>query len=289
LDLTQIRYFLALSETLNFTRAAEHCNVTQPALTKSIQKLEDELGGPLLLRERRDSQLTALGQTMLPLMQRIFDAANAARIGAKDFHRQDVERLRVGLGPWVAPDSIVPILRELGARFPSLEVSVCSGSTESLSELLVGSEIDVALTASASNLTSRANSWALFEDDAVALLGVDHALALPLPLSCEALTGQCLVSRTGPEEAPQMLEGLPAPVRHRGASDEHVWMLLRAGLGVGLSTARRAVPPDIVQRPLHPRRSVAVHVAFIPGRRAAMAVDAFVRLARARSWELAVS
>ena len=50
MDLTQIRYFLALARTLNFTRAAEACNVTQPALTRSIQRLEEELGGPLLLR-----------------------------------------------------------------------------------------------------------------------------------------------------------------------------------------------------------------------------------------------
>ena len=52
MDLTQIRYFLALAQTLNFTRAAEACHVIQPALTKSIQRLEEELGGPLLLRER---------------------------------------------------------------------------------------------------------------------------------------------------------------------------------------------------------------------------------------------
>ena len=69
MDLVQIRYFLALAETLNFTRAAERCNVTQPALTRSIQRLEDELGGPLLLRERNLTQLTELGRAMLPLLE----------------------------------------------------------------------------------------------------------------------------------------------------------------------------------------------------------------------------
>lgn len=284
MDLTQIKYFLALADTLNFTRAAESCNVTQPALTKSIQKLEDELGGPLLLRERRDSQLTVLGQTMLPLMQRIFDAANAARRGAIDFHRQDVERVRVGLGPWVSPDSIAPILRELSTRFPSLEVSVHFGSTETLSEMLVSAEIDIALTICAKDITSRANIWPLFEDDVVALLSAGHELALPLPLSLTSLAEQCLIGRSGLEEAPQILEGVTTVLRHRGDSDEHVWLLLRAGLGVALSTAQRGMPADIVSRPLHPARTVAVHVALIPGRRAAMAVDAFIRLARARHW-----
>ncbi len=49
MDLTQIKYLLAFAGTLNFTRAAQACNVRQPAPTKSVEKLEDELGGPLLL------------------------------------------------------------------------------------------------------------------------------------------------------------------------------------------------------------------------------------------------
>ena len=53
MEIHQIRYFLAVCETLNFTRAAESCNVTQPALTRAVQKLEDELGELLLRRERR--------------------------------------------------------------------------------------------------------------------------------------------------------------------------------------------------------------------------------------------
>jgi Bacterial regulatory helix-turn-helix protein, lysR family len=62
----QVRYFLALARTLNFTRAAEQCNVTQPTLTKAVQKLEQELGGALIHRERQLTQLTELGKMILP-------------------------------------------------------------------------------------------------------------------------------------------------------------------------------------------------------------------------------
>ena len=58
----QIRYFLAVSETLNLTRAAERCNVAQPSLTRAIKALETELGGEVLRRERALSHLTDLGQ-----------------------------------------------------------------------------------------------------------------------------------------------------------------------------------------------------------------------------------
>jgi DNA-binding transcriptional LysR family regulator len=64
----QVRYFVALCETLNFTRAAERCNVTHPSLTRAIRQLEDELGGPLLHRERNRTHLTELGRLMRPYL-----------------------------------------------------------------------------------------------------------------------------------------------------------------------------------------------------------------------------
>ena len=60
MEMHQIRYFLAVAQTLNFTRAAEQCNVSQPALTRAIQQLEDELAGPLIRREGKLSHLTDL-------------------------------------------------------------------------------------------------------------------------------------------------------------------------------------------------------------------------------------
>jgi len=62
MELHQVRYYVALCKALNFTRAAEACNVTQPALTRAIQRLEEELGGPLFQRERNLTQLTELGR-----------------------------------------------------------------------------------------------------------------------------------------------------------------------------------------------------------------------------------
>ena len=62
MEMHQVRYFLALCETLNFTRAAQRCNVAQPSLTRAIKNLEEELGGPLFRRERNRTHLTDLGR-----------------------------------------------------------------------------------------------------------------------------------------------------------------------------------------------------------------------------------
>src|SRR3954452_16111 len=74
MEMHQVRYFLAVARTLNFTRAADECNVAQPSLTRAIKQLESELGGDLFRRER-PVQLTELGQRMQPPLQQCFEAA----------------------------------------------------------------------------------------------------------------------------------------------------------------------------------------------------------------------
>lgn len=79
MELQQIRYFLALAKTLNFTKAAQQSNVTQPALTRAIQNLETELGGPLIRRERQQSHLTDLGQLLVPRFEALYAEAMSAK------------------------------------------------------------------------------------------------------------------------------------------------------------------------------------------------------------------
>ena len=85
MEMHQIRYFLAVARELNFTRAAQSCHVSQPALTRAIQQLEDELGGQLMRREGKLSHLTDLGERMLPLMLRCYESALAAKSLASSF------------------------------------------------------------------------------------------------------------------------------------------------------------------------------------------------------------
>jgi DNA-binding transcriptional LysR family regulator len=72
LEMHQIRYFLAVGETLNLTKAAERCNVAQPS--RAIKALETELGGELLRRERALSHLTELGQRVLLMLRQCYEA-----------------------------------------------------------------------------------------------------------------------------------------------------------------------------------------------------------------------
>src|SRR3546814_12018719 len=71
MELNQVSYFINLAETLNFTAAARLSGVSQPSLTRAIRRLEEELGGPLIYRDGKNSRLTALGQDVEMEFKRI--------------------------------------------------------------------------------------------------------------------------------------------------------------------------------------------------------------------------
>ena len=292
MDLTQIRYFLALTRTLNFTRAAEACNVTQPALSKSIQRLEDEFGGPLLFREQSLTQLTELGRTMLPLLQQTWDAAEAARHQAASFRQKDRAPLRIGLGPGVSASLLGPLVRELERRFKGLQLSLSHGATDELNESLLHGRLDVAITGDLAALAERVHRWPLYADRIAVLMPQGHPLALGDQVSAAALNAHTLVSRT--EDADLMARmldrlraelGLPLQVQHRGSNEEEIQQLVLAGMGVALTTERRPRPADLETRLLaDPALTYEVAVAVVAGRPLTRAADALVRLCRARDW-----
>src|SRR5258708_16850119 len=84
MEMHQVRYFLAVAQELNFSRAAEICNVTQPSLSRAIQQLEGELGGPLFHRERHLTHLADLVQMVLPHLETVYIAAVKATTNAND-------------------------------------------------------------------------------------------------------------------------------------------------------------------------------------------------------------
>lgn len=295
MDLTQIRYFLALARTLNFTRAAEACNVTQPALTKSIQRLEDELGGPLLLRERSLTQLTQLGQAMLPLLEQTHAAAERAKEHAAGLKAQTASPLRLGFAPETPTPPFAPLFAELAARLPGFELSLEEAGGAGLFDALLHGSLDVAVVAGAAALPDRLNRWPLFKDMTVMLLPPGHALEAAAPVPPSALDGQAVICR-GPGCAMASLLGQArdgnggrSSARHRADTSGRVADLVRAGLGVALSTELAGVPAGLQQLSVAGRVPHDVLLVAVAGRPFTKAADAFIKLARARAWQPAAS
>src|SRR3954469_23418736 len=97
MEMSQIRYFRALCEELNFTRAAEKCNVSQPSLTRAIRLLEEEFGGPLFHRERTNTHLSELGRLVKPHLDQIFEQTQLAARHARELANLHRIKLTVGV------------------------------------------------------------------------------------------------------------------------------------------------------------------------------------------------
>ena len=123
MEMNQIRYFLAACETLNFTRAADRCEVSVPSLTRAIHAIEEELGGQLFRRERRLTHLTDLGRLMQRHLAAAQAATEAAQHDASRYGGADTE-LKLGVVATMPARHLVGYLRALRAAAPELRLHV---------------------------------------------------------------------------------------------------------------------------------------------------------------------
>jgi len=132
MEMHQVRYFLAAARTLSFTRAAEECHVSQPALTAATKKLEAELGSPLFFREANRLQITAFGRQMTPLLEQISARTEAASAAAETFRLLRQQPMRLGVMPTLGPVRIAHFLSDFERAHPGVEVAVSEGRTAEL-------------------------------------------------------------------------------------------------------------------------------------------------------------
>ncbi len=147
MEMHQIRYFLAVSEYLNFRRAAEECHVSAPALTRAIQKLEDEIGGKLFRRERNLTHLTDLGTLIRPHLKRVLFEAEGAKITAEQFLRLEHAPVKLGVMCTIGPIYFMGFLSDFQAKHPGVELTLIDGTAEKLNELLRNGWLDLAILA----------------------------------------------------------------------------------------------------------------------------------------------
>jgi DNA-binding transcriptional LysR family regulator len=290
MELHQVRYYVALCKTLNFTRAAEACNVTQPALTRAIQRLEEELGGPLFQRERNLTQLTELGRLMRPLLEQTLAAAEAAKEHATRFGKSEVASLRLGLPPTISARVVTVPLQELMRRIPTLDLELRMADESTLSEALLQGEIDAAFLERRDDLSDRVTSWPLFKERYRLALAPGHPLSSHDEVRAAALDGTAMIRRRGCAATRQLEElctaaqATPA-LRHLGDSEEHIQHLVLAGVGAALVPEHLPVLPALLLRPLaEPAPERTVVLAVVGGRRFSPALDAFIRLTRTRDF-----
>lgn len=291
MELHQLRYFVAVAETANFTRAAKRCFVSQPSLSQQIQKLEDELGQPLFDRLGRRAELTPAGRAFVARARRILldveDAARAVR------EQSGGGRVRLGLVPSVAPYLLPELLPRLAEAVPEAELEVSEDFRTFLAEQVVRGNLDAAvLSLPPDDRTLEAEL--LIAEPLLVAMPKAHSLAAKPDLSLHDLAGQPFILLGDSSSLALQTRrffgdhDLGLAVVARCAQVKTLKTLVAAGIGLAIVPKMfvgRDKVPGIVYREMadaHPRRELMLvrHAERYHGRTEEAVAEALRKVCR---------
>lgn len=297
MEMHQIRYFLAVSRTLNFTRAAEDCHVAQPSLTRAIKLLEAELGGDLFRRERNLTHLTDFGKRMLPLLGQCYESALAAKTLATSIRTGSLVSLTLALSHTVSMTLLVAPLTELLRLFPQLELRFLRGTAAEIAEHLKKGDAALAVAGPLGESWERLDTWPLFSEAMdIVVSAADDAAPPDEPVSLRELARKRLLYRPYCEMSAMvdehLLEGQVSWTdRYEVVSEQDLLHLVRSGLGVGILPKSTASGTEGL-RWLHVdgfdiQRTISLY--GVSGRERSAPAAALLKLLRARDWSAEVN
>ncbi len=289
MEMHQARYFLAVCEAQNFTRAAEACNVAQPSLTKAIKKLEEEFEGALFFRERNHTILTELGRRVFPHIQMLVSANEAAHQDASNFHSEDAVTIKLGVMSTIAPTRMIGFLARLRQEIPGLSLDVREASGTDLIAGIEAGELDVGLIAMPM-LPDALTAMPLYDERYVLAFPEGHGFGRENTVPLSALAGVDYLKRVHCEftdyfQASGKAKPLGVNVRYSSEREDWVQAMVVAGLGCSIMPEYLPEQPGIGTRPItDPEISRTVSLVTVAGRRHGPALGSMVRLAKRFAW-----
>lgn len=259
MELYQLRQFVAVLETASFTKGAERCSVSQPAISASIAKLESEVGAQLLVRQRKHIVPTAAGKTLFDTAVNVLRACSAVKAELKQKERPSA--LRIGVVETLSAPVVSSVLKAF-KRERDLAIEVWDGTERDLGSRLGDGRLDAALTIfhADEKASPKLSSRVLFSERYILLVPNGHRLASSRAVRLNDLTGEAFISRTRCETFTETSKlfgslGVRPRVVYRTDQDARALELIGAGIGVALmpssyrSADTKAIP--IEDFPLH--------------------------------------
>jgi len=142
MTLVQLRHLIELAKLGSFSQTADKLHLTQPALSRSIKSLEDELGQPLFDRIGRKNELTAFGHTILQHAQLLVEGVQELRQTGQRMLQREIGQVRIGLGSGPGALLMTPLLMHMAQEHPQAKIDIARGSTELLLHALRERQLD---------------------------------------------------------------------------------------------------------------------------------------------------
>jgi len=291
MEIHQVRYFLAVCEFLNFTRAAEKCHVTQPSLTRAIQLLEKEFGGYLFRRERSKIRLTELGRMVQPYLQQAWEQAQTAKRQARDYASKAPTQLNLSIMCTIAPRLFIPMFTRFRTTHPDIKLDLIDGTAQSIEEQLIDAKAAAAIYCRPDRAPDpRLNYLPLFREQMMIVLSLGHRLSARESIEIEDLSGERYVQRSFCEFNDMVdsvfdQRGIDCETVYRSDRDDWVLAMIASSFGFGFFPKFSIANPDVVARPLvNPEFWREVSLTTVKGRPYSRAVGALVHEAMRSTW-----
>lgn len=255
MEMHQVRYFLASARALNFTRAAASCNVSQPALTVAIRKLEEELGEKLFERRTGGLSLTEFGQMVHPRLRTMAEQAEAARDLAHSYRKLSRAPVALGVMDTIGAGRIGSFLATLREAQPGIEVAVSGGSAAGVLEGLDEGAVQMAVVSDGAGIPGHLVSLPLYRERYVVAFPPGHRFETFNGVRLADVSDEAYVDRLSCEMRDKVLAAChAADVRlyatYRSAREDWIQGLVMARMGFAFLPEFSLVTPGLPARPL---------------------------------------
>lgn len=237
MTLNELRFIVAVAQQRNFRRAAEHCFISQPALSLAIQKLEQELGVAIFERGKNDISITPIGTRIVEQAQLTLEAAQHIREIAAQGNNPLIGTLRIGIIHSVGPYLLPELIPELNKIAPLMPLEIEENITANLELLLRNGKLDViiiALPFEDANILTHS----LYDEPFEVVVHTQHAWAARRSLNADELANErVLLLDSGHCYSNQIAEACPDLSRkhsevQKGTSLETIRNMVASGLGI---------------------------------------------------------
>ena len=274
IDIRQMRYFVALAETMHFGRAAERLHISQPPLSRQIAALEKELGVRLLERHTRQAQLTHAGRQFLEDARSVLASFDQACRNARLAEQGELGELSIGFMMHAAYTVVPGLARRFMASHPRVRVELREAVPNTLADALLTGRYDAAIMFNAAPVRGL-EARPIHREALCLAVHAGHPLAWRPLVRAGDLAGEALI--VVPREVAPMLRealdgycqsgGFEPQVRLETQLQQTIVSLVAEGLGIALvpQSMQRLGVPDVIFRALDAAPTVEHVLAWRPG------------------------
>lgn len=291
MEFHQMRYFLSVCKNHSFTKAAEECGISQPALTAAIKKLESELGDPLFHREGRGIHLSPLGNVMQPKIENVMHEIQSAEVAAQGYRILDRAPLKIGIMSTIGPNRIGNCLASFQHKNRGVDLEVHEGSLDQLDHKLQEDELDMAILSSPQGFNENYRPQLIYLERYMVIFAPDHRFKNQTTVRLTDVNGENYIDRLACELREVVMgvceeNNVKLYASFRSEREDWVQAMVAAGMGFAFMPEYSVTHDGVLSRPLvDPEVVREIHLVRMPGRKKTPAASAFVQEVSSFDWQ----